>query len=527
MNHNPEHEQIENKSPQPQVDYALIADRLQDGVQQNIALTSEAGEVDDAEKQATIDATPGLSLLRQLTTQHIIAATRTREGGIYRPKPDILEKERPFVEVMEAQADWQVSLNSYLASGTDNDLRARQQSMDPITTDDIWLAQTELGSMTPAALKAFDLPPNTTRLQFEEFKLQVKSCLQDYLGSLIPGDPSDFHDKQNIPFGDLSAIHKPSDITLELHSLLTERSRIQRTMYGLLTDHFQRLQAKENETKAKDEQADRVDTARELLDDAPESAAPETIKYTDSAIINETVIAAKGYTLINTDMVGGVDLNMSEGSQARRTDVGFQNFGGLANDEAIRLNLLNTFNSASRELSSPPAEAVLFTMATEDITETTTRKVRAGGLGGLFGRKQIVYNTVVTGQKPIEVVNPKTGNAEPGVYLDYHFRPTSEVASEIGYKCSDGRLGNFLHSRILVPESVAGELESELQENPVMIRELIHQLLVQNGGLPEDLWEGTSDKRNYPVRPPYEHLDSNWTIALRPRHHSWIKLPTV
>lgn len=42
MNHNPEHEQIENKSPQPQVDYALIADRLQDGVQQNIALTSEA-----------------------------------------------------------------------------------------------------------------------------------------------------------------------------------------------------------------------------------------------------------------------------------------------------------------------------------------------------------------------------------------------------------------------------------------------------------------------------------------------------
>ena len=533
MSNNPEqtHQSAERQIPQPQVEYQALAEQLEQAVEQNIVLTNAEDELDETDVQAAIDAIPGLQLLKQLGARHTKEAGRVREGGLYRPNPNILNTEKPFIEIMSAQANLEQGRSTYLKSGADSYLRTLQYSSQPLTAEDIWLTQISLSSYNPAALNAYGLPESTSRPQFEHFKNQVKACLADYLEFLKPQGSSDFLDKQTIPFEDLNAVHQPADVSPELHDLLTERARIQQAMYELLTEHHQATAAQSTTDRSLADQTKRTRTARQQLEGTQPERSQETLSDPEQQLIDQALAAGRGQTYVNTDMVGSVELTSSSGSSDKRlTDVGYQYFSDIPHAAAytavIRNEILDTHRQTTRELPQTLAESVILTPANEDITETTEHEVKVPGLRGFFGQTRTVSETTVTGQRPRAITNLATGETEPGIYLDYQFKPTREIGDSIDYKCSDGRSGNYLLCRVLIPESVANELQAAIINKPTIVRELVHQLLVQNGGLPEDFWEGTDQRRAYPVRPAYEKLPTSWTVALRTADQAWHELPT-
>lgn len=80
------------------------------------------------------------------------------------------------------------------------------------------------------------------------------------------------------------------------------------------------------------------------------------------------------------------------------------------------------------------------------------------------------------------------------------------------YRTNSGRLGNHLMVNTVLPESVAARLEKAIQENPRVARELVHRLIVKEGGMDEDTWNGRGGSVD--VRPPYDDLPKDWNVAL-------------
>ncbi len=78
---------------------------------------------------------------------------------------------------------------------------------------------------------------------------------------------------------------------------------------------------------------------------------------------------------------------------------------------------------------------------------------------------------------------------------------------------------------LILPESVARELEAAGRENPEVIRKVIEGAVMRNLGISEEAWDGREGKdRGLLIKPPYEGCASRWwpqqNVFQRPEHQT-------
>lgn len=513
----------ESQTPQPHIEYQQLIDRLEGLTARNIELTSYQDEFDPEDIKAAINNIPGMKLLRILQTAHAKAVSRTREGGVYRPLPKTLEDEKSLIEIMSAQADAQAARNEFISSGADNALRGKLSSAETLDVDGIWAGQTILDTPSTAIFEAFGLPADTTRTQFNRFKEDVKAALRNRLSLLKTDDTPD----HGITQPQIPEINQLSDITPEVHEQIIKQSRIDKAMFAIATDYFQPKGTIEQDTTT----ARQVDAARQAVEEATSPPGPETITNPTAETIEAIISLTPDHTLVNTDMPSKVRLNPIEGAQNQPEPVssyGFQTFGAIADREGEvrkadrRRQLVHPRNKYGDY--APHPESIIFTPIVDEITKETTTYERAPGVLGVFGKTNPVTRTETVGTQPRQIVNRLTGETENAVAVDYTFKPSLDLGSDVTYRAADGRPGNHIYWTIILPESVARQLQAAVLTSPNIARELSHRLIVDNCGIPEGYWEGTVPNDHTQIKPPYESLPSDWKLAVRTPESDWQNL---
>jgi hypothetical protein len=238
-------------------------------------------------------------------------------------------------------------------------------------------------------------------------------------------------------------------------------------------------------------------------------------------LLDEVSRAAENATVVHTDMGRGDGIKMQDGRAARGRG-GFQTFGDGAELVETPDHFMKRFgpgNSFQTAEGNPPpgmVEAVSFPRAKEDVTATESYETKTGWLG----RKTETHTrTVKTGEQDVMVLNPATGEEEPGVYFDYMYNPLlqgSKAEDQLGLpeyrELTGSRTGNSLVVRALLPESVAAELRAEIEQNPQAAREMAERLARERGGISQEVWEGQGNRN--PARPPYEKLPAEHRLYM-------------
>lgn len=264
---------------------------------------------------------------------------------------------------------------------------------------------------------------------------------------------------------------------------------------------------------ATEAQAARVEKARREAYAAASGEASAYQKHeqetTHEKVIGEVLRAARDSVRIHTDMPNA-DVR-SGGQQVNLGGKGFGTFGSSAEIGKVQPTIVQ---------GADTPEIVQFKRANkEPVYEEGVYKKRFG--------KDVPYKHLVGHQDvPLPTVrNGVTGQQEPGVAFRYSF--SSQIDRGYGpdlpvYATHGGRPGNLLDVEVILPESVAATLEQSIRDDPTMVRELIHQLVAQEGAVSEAVWNGThrgkySDGRDRVVaamRPPYDKLPKDWKIGL-------------
>jgi hypothetical protein len=105
--------------------------------------------------------------------------------------------------------------------------------------------------------------------------------------------------------------------------------------------------------------------------------------------------------------------------------------------------------------------------------------------------------------KASEVV--QNGDDEPAVEMIYRTFAAPFQSQDLQYHCRDNRTGNVLAVSVVMPESVARELEQKGRTNPKLIRAVAEQAVLEVCGISEQSWSKDSQPTpDQPVRPPYE-----------------------
>lgn len=157
------------------------------------------------------------------------------------------------------------------------------------------------------------------------------------------------------------------------------------------------------------------------------------------------------------------------------------------------------------------AEAFLFEPDTTTRYKTVTKTIETGGR---FKKKtKQVQEQVPDGEVPTMVMNPATGQQEPGVKVAYQFngnnrRDGAQTAYYKGpkYTTESGRSGNQLWIEATLPKSIADRLKQEVTSNPEVAHEFAKTLALNNG-ITEQAW-------NNGVQPPFDKVPSDWTMAV-------------
>ncbi len=147
-------------------------------------------------------------------------------------------------------------------------------------------------------------------------------------------------------------------------------------------------------------------------------------------------------------------------------------------------------------------EGVVFTPVSKNMYE----EVEVPGRKKMFGREPATKQRQVAGTEPMLASEVVAGAAdEPAVEMTYRTFGDSSYRSETEYKVPDGRAGNILVVSIVMPESVAGNLEQAGKADPNIIRTVAEKAMLENIGIPEAAWrEGDEHTHGRPMRPPYE-----------------------
>ena len=230
----------------------------------------------------------------------------------------------------------------------------------------------------------------------------------------------------------------------------------------------------------------------------------------EEAVFGEVLAAARGNVTIEADVPGNADLRV--GDQLKKfngSSRGFNVFGSAAPEDGYSGLGLD---------QAPTVESVQFqSVAKEAVYEDVVVKKR-------FGKSETVRR--FQGQKEVplpDVINPTTGQRESGVAFRYSFSPSIMKDMPEGtpdFIVNDGRTGNMLNIATVLPKSVADKLEATIRENPQSVRDIVRQLVMTEGNVPEDVWNGTrpreddSSRTNAAMRPPYDKLPQGWHISL-------------
>lgn len=240
------------------------------------------------------------------------------------------------------------------------------------------------------------------------------------------------------------------------------------------------------------------------VDDARQEVAEsfgDTGEDERQALINEVIQAAKGATRIHTDIPKGLMLKSSSGDYLPVD--GFNSFGdGLPQSNRHHAEKLEYAGSA---------EAFLFEPDTTTRYKTVTKNTETGGR--FVKKTKQVAQQIPDGEIQTMVVNPATGQQEPGIKVAYQFNGSSRRGNGqtafyegLAYMTESNRSGNQLFVEATLPKSVADKLRQGVVDNPVLAR-VFAKTLALNNGITEQAWRNG-------VRPPYDQTPKDWEMTI-------------
>lgn len=245
----------------------------------------------------------------------------------------------------------------------------------------------------------------------------------------------------------------------------------------------------------------------ETVDDARQKVAEAfggTGEKERQAFIGEVVRAAKGSARIHTSVTKETKLRFKGREDIAYND-GFSDFGDGLDWGTHNWRENGTFLSDT-------SEAFIFEPANITRKKTVTETVETGGR---FRKKtEQVQKEVADGEVPTMIVNPATGQQEPGVNVRYQFDGNTsnkawgsrslERNDLPKYEAPDNnRGGNQLFIEVVLPKSVADSLQQAALRSPDVARQFAQSMVTENGAT-----EATVKM------PPYTELPSDWTMTV-------------
>jgi hypothetical protein len=260
--------------------------------------------------------------------------------------------------------------------------------------------------------------------------------------------------------------------------------------------------------QAESVEATRHQEAEQQRKASDEAKAREAVEQAHGAEVFDDILHfAKDKTYLYTDIKGYTPLGDAKLKDAGRTQIPQSILQEARKSPDYRQHL---------------NEVVMFSGLTESDKRTVTRERQ---VKGKFGRSHTETYTdievVPDSKHPVLIHNEQTGQDEPSIRFRYNFKYSDYMSVDDRralppyQEFQGGRSGQTVQASIDLPESIANRLKTQIEQDPSSVRELVEKLFLNNhdGRITEDYWRkgGTSE---HPIRPPYEKLPDDWTIAL-------------
>ncbi|HEX9153765.1 MAG TPA: hypothetical protein VF809_03015 [Candidatus Saccharimonadales bacterium] len=246
------------------------------------------------------------------------------------------------------------------------------------------------------------------------------------------------------------------------------------------------------------------------VSDRPATPSPElTLK--EQLILPKSISrVAAGTVKIHTDVGAGIPYRL-QGREVTRHHTGQVEFGD--GEDGSSWCMPEPISIIEREAGQtlPPdmLECIAFLPAVRQVVRTrevdTPNRWRPG-----THTEQQRFNTMA----PVDPkLNPITGEIEPQLCFSYSFAP--QRMHDYGqapryYESRGSRDANRLRIEVTLPQSMAGAMLEHiyaLGDSTACrdyLQDVVHELAINNGGLPESAWNGSSTFGYSPIRPPFE-----------------------
>jgi hypothetical protein len=227
-------------------------------------------------------------------------------------------------------------------------------------------------------------------------------------------------------------------------------------------------------------------------------------------LLDDIVKLGKGHTLIHTDVHGGFK-DVGDGSMGER--------------KLVHIPQPLRENRDATDWREEPNEIAMFS----DVVEQETREVSIPQeTKGRFGRTHkwdhVTTEVVPGSEHPKMIPNELTGQEEAAVRFRYCFNLRTSKASRAvddgelpGYQEFSGyRQGQTFTVSVELPKSIADQLRTQVEKDPSAARVLAEKLTLSNsdGKITDQEWFKGKETVAHPIRPPYEQLPTDWTVAV-------------
>lgn len=258
------------------------------------------------------------------------------------------------------------------------------------------------------------------------------------------------------------------------------------------------------ETQTIDPQAEAAQQ-RQFVDEAR-----QTVEQARSVELLDTIVKlGKNQTLLETDIMKGF-IFIGDGGKQNDRFMYMQNLDELCKRDTKAIGWQEELN-----------EVAMFSDVVEQDTQTvTTEHVTTGRLGRTHKTESTSTEVVPGSEHPKLIRNEITGQDEPAVRFRYRFMYGIKTSQQDGlpkYREFGGyRGGQHVHASVELPKSVADELQEQVRQNPSTARAIAEKLFLSNsdGTMTEEFWRSGREGVNHPIRPPYEQLPTDWTVAV-------------
>ena len=340
---------------------------------------------------------------------------------------------------------------------------------------------------------------NTEFLKLAERRASVKYLIDQFDVEIIM--PQEELEKRVAPGEKREAKMNWANQVIEAHNVRVESSET-----SSIADSPEIREAQERINNHYAEQAKQPQPT-ETVDDARQKVAEAFGNRGEKerqTLIGEVVRAAKGSARIHTSVTKEAKLRF-KGREDTAYNDGFSDFG-----EGLDWGTHNWRENGT--FLSDASEAFIFEPATTTRKKTVTETIETGGR---FRKKtEQVQKEVADGEMPTMIVNPATGQQEPGVNVRYQFDGNTsnkawgsrslEKNDLPKYEAPDNnRGGNQLFIEVVLPKSVADSLQQAALRSPDVARQFAQSMVSENGAT-----EATVKM------PPYTELPADWTVTV-------------